>query len=410
VSTAALDLRRVRSDFPALAQRVHGHRLVYLDNAATTQKPNAVLEAMTAFYVRDCANVHRGAHELSGRASSAYEGARARIGRFIGAASPGEIIFVKGATEGINLVAHALFRRGLSVGDEIVVTSLEHHANFVPWQRLSEDTGAKLRIAPIDGAGALRLDVLESIIQDKTRVVAVAHVSNALGTVNSIESIVEIAHRHGALVLVDGAQAAPHMKLDMRALGADFYVFSAHKLYGPFGIGVLYAREACLEWMAPYQTGGGMVQRVLPERTTFLPHPAKLEAGTPNVAGAVGFAAAVDYLEALGMDRVERHDRDLLDYASGALSKLGGVRLIGTAPKRAALCSFVLDAVHAHDLATILDREGVAIRAGHHCAQPVMDHFGVASTARASFGIYNGEDDVDALVDGIRTAAKVFGP
>jgi cysteine desulfurase/selenocysteine lyase len=405
-----LDLARVRGDFPALGQRVHGKRLVYLDNAATTQKPSAVLEATHEFYVHSSANVHRGAHELSGRASAAYESARETVQRFIGAERSREVVFVKGATEAINLVAHALFRRGLSSDDEIVVTALEHHANFVPWQRLAEDTGAKLCIVPLDEHGALRLDVFESMVGPRTRIVAVAQVSNALGTKNPIEALSARAKRHGALVLVDGAQAAPHMAIDVKALGADFYTFSAHKIYGPFGIGVLYAKDEHLEWMAPYQTGGGMVERVTAAKTTFLPHPARFEAGTPNVAGAVGFASAVDYLSALGMQAIERHERALLQYATESLSRIEGVRLIGTARERAAICSFVLESAHAHDVGTILDREGVAIRVGHHCAQPVMDHFGVTATARASFGIYNGEDDVDALVDAIRAAKRVFGP
>jgi cysteine desulfurase/selenocysteine lyase len=370
--TPTLDVERVRADFPILHQEVHGKPLVYLDNAATTHKPRAVIEALVRFYERDSANIHRGLHELSRRSTDAYEGARARLASFLGAAAPEEIVFVRGATEGINLVAQSFLRGRLGHGDEIVISHLEHHANIVPWQLLARETGAKLRVAPVNDAGEIRLDEMARMIGPRTRLVSVGHVSNALGTVNPVREIVAMAQERGVPVLLDGAQAVSRMPVDVRELGCDFYVLSGHKLYGPTGIGVLWGRRELLEAMPPYQGGGDMIVHVSFEGTTFAAAPTRFEAGTPNIAGAVGLAAAVDWLEALGREAVGAHEDALLREATRRLAEIPEVRLIGTARERAGAVSFVLEDIHPHDVGTFLDREGIAIRAGHHCAQPIM--------------------------------------
>jgi cysteine desulfurase/selenocysteine lyase len=406
--TPTLDVERVRADFPILHQEVHGKPLVYLDNAATTHKPRAVIEALVRFYERDSANIHRGLHELSRRSTDAYEGARARLASFLGAAAPEEIVFVRGATEGINLVAQSFLRGRLGHGDEIVISHLEHHANIVPWQLLARETGAKLRVAPVNDAGEIRLDEMARMIGPRTRLVSVGHVSNALGTVNPVREIVAMAQERGVPVLLDGAQAVSRMPVDVRELGCDFYVLSGHKLYGPTGIGVLWGRRELLEAMPPYQGGGDMIVHVSFEGTTFAAAPTRFEAGTPNIAGAVGLAAAVDWLEALGREAVGAHEDALLREATRRLAEIPEVRLIGTARERAGAVSFVLEDIHPHDVGTFLDREGIAIRAGHHCAQPTMDRFDVPATVRASFAAYNRLDEVDALIEGVRNVVGFF--
>jgi cysteine desulfurase/selenocysteine lyase len=404
-----LDMRLVRADFPALRQSVHGKPLVYLDNAATTQKPEQVMAAMYKYYSEDNANVHRGAHTLSERATRAYEGARGIVARFLGAAEDREIIFTRGATEAINLVAQTYGRRHVGAGDEVVVTEMEHHSNIVPWQILCEEKGARLAVAPVNDAGELVLEKFEALLNDRTRIVAVTHVSNALGTVNPIRTIVDMAHARGIPVLVDGAQAVPHLPVDVRALDADWYVFSGHKVYGPTGIGALYGKADVLGAMPPWQGGGDMIRSVSFDGTTYNDIPYRFEAGTPHIAGAVGLGAALEYVEGLGRARVEAHESDLLAYADEALDTVPGLRRIGTATDRAGAVSFVLADIHPHDIATVLDTKGIAIRAGHHCAQPVMKRFGVPATARASFACYNTREDVDALVAGLNSAREVFG-
>jgi cysteine desulfurase/selenocysteine lyase len=399
---------QVREDFPALSQTVYGKPLVYLDNAATTQKPRAVIEAMNRFYLTGCANIHRGVHLLSERATAAYEQARVTVQRFLNAAQAREIIFVRGATEAINLVAQTYGRVNVGRGDEVLITELEHHSNIVPWQMLCQENGALLRVAPIDDRGEVRLEEFEKLLGPRTRLVSVAHVSNALGTVNPVRRIVETAHRWNVPVMLDGAQAAPHLKVDVQALGCDFYAFSGHKLYGPTGIGVLYGRAALLEAMPPYQGGGDMISSVTFEHTTYNELPYKFEAGTPHIAGAIGLAAAIDYLNQLGLDEIAAYEHELLAYATAALTRIPGLRLIGTAREKAAVLSFVIDGVHPHDVGTILDREGIAVRAGHHCAQPVMERFGVPATTRASLAFYNTMEEIDALVRGIRAVKEVF--
>jgi len=399
---------QVREDFPALSQTVYGKPLVYLDNAATTQKPRAVIEAMNRFYLTGCANIHRGVHLLSERATAAYEQARVTVQRFLNAAQAREIIFVRGATEAINLVARTYGRVNVGRGDEVLITELEHHSNIVPWQMLCQENGALLRVAPIDDRGEVRLEEFEKLLGPRTRLVSVAHVSNALGTVNPVRRIVETAHRWNVPVMLDGAQAAPHLKVDVQALGCDFYAFSGHKLYGPTGIGVLYGRAALLEAMPPYQGGGDMISSVTFEHTTYNELPYKFEAGTPHIAGAIGLAAAIDYLNQLGLDEIAAYEHELLAYATAALTRIPGLRLIGTAREKAAVLSFVIDGVHPHDVGTILDREGIAVRAGHHCAQPVMERFGVPATTRASLAFYNTMEEIDALVRGIRAVKEVF--
>jgi len=406
---ARFDVARVRADFPTLAQQVRGKPLVYLDNAATSQKPRAVLDALERYYRCDNANVHRGVHALSERATRAYEEARAKVRAFLNAASEREIVFVRGATEGVNLVASTWGRANVRAGDEILISAMEHHSNIVPWQLLCEQVGARLRVAPIDDTGALVFEEFERLLGERTRLVAMVHCSNALGTINPVRRVIERAHAAGAVVLLDGAQAAPHLAIDVRALDCDFYVFSSHKVYGPTGIGVLYGKERLLEAMPPYQGGGDMIKAVTFERTVYNDLPYKFEAGTPHIAGAVGLGAAIDYLGALGLDAVAAHEHDLLAYATEAVTAIPGVRLIGTAPEKAAILSFTLEGVHPHDIGTVLDHEGVAIRAGHHCAMPVMQRFGVPATARASFGLYNTREDVDALVRGLERVRELFG-
>jgi cysteine desulfurase/selenocysteine lyase len=405
----ALDVAAVRAEFPILQQEVHGRPLVYLDNAATTQKPRAVIDAIRGYYERDNANVHRGVHVLSQRATAGFEAARESLARFLGAAEAREIVFTRNATEAINLVAQAWGRANLRPGDEVLITAMEHHSNIVPWQMAAEATGARLRVAPIDDSGALLVDEFERLLGPRTRMVAVSHLSNALGTINPVGTLAAMAHRVGAVVLADGAQAAYHMPVDVRALGVDFYVVTGHKLYGPTGIGALYGRADLLEAMPPWQGGGDMIRSVTFERSTWNVLPYKFEAGTPNIAGAIGLGAAVEWLSALGMARVQAHEADLLAYGTTALEAVRGLRLIGTAPEKSSILSFVLDGVHPHDIGTIVDREGVAIRTGHHCAQPVMDRFGVAATARASLAAYNTRADIDALVRALHAVHEVFG-
>jgi cysteine desulfurase/selenocysteine lyase len=405
---AGFDVSQVRADFPILKVNVHGKPLVYLDNAATSQKPQVVLAAITHYYTAENANIHRGVHALSELATQDHERARIKVQHFIHAADPSEIIFVRGTTEGINLVAQTYGRTHVGAGDEIIISALEHHSNIVPWQILCEQQGARLRVIPVNDSGELLLDEFEKLLGPKTRLVAVAHVSNALGTIVPLRKVVEIAHGKKVPVLVDGAQAAPHLRIDVQALGCDFYTLSGHKMYGPMGIGVLYGKRELLDAMPPYQGGGDMISSVTFEKTLYNKLPYKFEAGTPDVSGAIALGAAIDYLTALDLDRVAAHEHELLLYATKALSSIPGVRLIGTAKSKAAVISFVMDNVHAHDVGTILDQEGIAVRTGHHCAQPLMQRFGVEATARASFALYNTKEEVDALVEGIHKVREVF--
>ena len=406
--TPSFDPYAVRGDFHILFERINGKPLVYLDNAATTQKPRAVIDTITHYYELDNANIHRGVHQLSQRATHEYEAARRLVSDFLHAASPNEIIFVRGATEGINLVAQTYGRAHLREGDEILITAMEHHSNIVPWQMLCQEKGAQLRVAPINDHGELLLDEFARLLNPKTKIVAVAHVSNALGTINPLPHIIELAHRHNAVVVVDGAQAVPHLAVDVLALDCDFYAFSGHKIYGPTGIGVLYGKAAVLEAMPPYQGGGDMISSVTFEKTTYNKIPHKFEAGTPHIAGVIGLGAAIAYVMQLGLDNIAHHEHDLLAYATQALSAVPGVRLIGTANEKAAVLSFVVEGIHPHDIGTVLDQEGIAIRTGHHCAQPVMDRFGVPATARASFGLYNTHEEVDLLVRAMQRVREVF--
>ena len=402
------DVDRIRKDFPALHQEVHGKPLVYLDSAATSQKPQVVIDTLVDYYARDNANVHRGVHRLSERATEAYEAARGAIQRHLNAASSREIVFVRQATEGINLVAASFGRAFVGAGDEVVISAIEHHANIVPWQMLCEEKGAVLRVIPVDDRGDLIMEAYARLLGPRTRLVAVTQVSNALGTVTPIKEIIDLAHRQNVPVLVDGAQAVPHQRVDVQALGCDFYVFSGHKAFGPTGIGVLYGREAWLERMPPYQGGGDMIKVVTFERTIYNELPYKFEAGTPHIAGAIGLAAALDYIAGLGLDRMADYEHELLDHGTALLSAIPGVRLVGTARVKAAVLSFVLDGVHAHDLGTILDHQGVAIRAGHHCAMPVMARFGVPATARASLAFYNTRAELHVLAEAIDQAREIF--
>ena len=406
---APLDVERVRKDFPVLDQEVRGKPLVYLDSAATSQKPRAVIDAIARYYLEDNANVHRGVHLLSERATLAYEAAREKVQRFINARHAEEIIFVRGTTEAINLVAQTYGRRRVRPGDEILITVMEHHSNIVPWQMLCEEKGAILQVAPMDDDGQLVLDELERLIGPRTKLVALGHVSNALGTIHPVHRIVEMAHRRKIPVLLDGAQAVPHLAVDVQALGCDFYAFSGHKLFGPTGIGVLYGRSELLEEMPPWQGGGDMISSVTFEKTTWNKLPYKFEAGTPDIAGAIGLGAAIDYVSALGLPAIAAHEHDLLAYATEALREVPGLRLIGTAKEKASVLSFLFGEVHPHDIGTILDREGIAIRTGHHCAQPLMRRLGVAATARASLAFYNRREDIDALVAGLHKVREVFG-
>ncbi len=407
--TDEYNITRIRQDFPILKRIVNDRPLVYLDNAATTQKPQAVIDSLCEYYKTTNANIHRGVHELSVRATEAYEQARAKAQRFIGAARAEEIIFVRSTTEAINLVAQSYARPRLQEGDEILITELEHHSNIVPWQLVCGQTGARLRVVPINDRGEVRLEKFESLVGPRTKLVAVGYVSNALGTVNPVEEIAAIAHRHGAVVLIDGAQAAPHVKVDVRDIGCDFYAFSSHKVYGPTGVGVLYGKKELLENMPPYQGGGDMIKDVTFDRTVYNDLPFRFEAGTPNIAGTVAFGTALDYVNKTGLEKIDSYEADLLQYATTALAEIPEVRLIGTAAKKVAVLSFVVEGVHAHDVGTVLDQLGIAVRTGHHCAQPVMRHFGLTATARASIGLYNTKADVDALVAGVRKVVEVFG-
>ncbi len=404
----AFDVQRVRRDFPILNQRIHGKPLVYLDNAATTQKPQAVIDAMVRSYAEDNANIHRGVHLLSERATRAYEEAREKVRAFMNAPDAREIIFVRGTTEAINMVAQTFGRVNIGKGDEVLVTEMEHHSNIVPWQLICEEKGAQLKVIPITDEGELRIDLVDGLITDRTRIVAVVHVSNSLGTINPIASIVEKAHARGVPVLVDGAQAVAHMPVDVQALGCDFYALSGHKLFGPTGIGVLWGRLPLLEKMPPYQGGGDMISAVTFRKTTFNVVPNKFEAGTPNIAGSVGLGAAIDYLQAIDLTAMQAYERELLTYGTRALTAVPGIRMVGTASKKASILSFVMEDVHPHDIGTILDQEGVAIRTGHHCTQPLMERMGVPATARASLALYNTKEEIDALVGALARVREIF--
>jgi cysteine desulfurase/selenocysteine lyase len=409
METKIIDWSALRKDFPILDQQVHGKPLIYFDNAATSQKPREVIDALVHYYEHDNANVHRGIHELSNRATCAYEAARARTAKFINARSADEIVFTRGTTEGINLVAHCFGRTHVGPGDEIVISAMEHHSNIVPWQILCEEKGATLRVVPINDDGEFLIEEYEKLLGPKTKLVAVTQASNALGTINPIREIVNIAHSRRIPVLVDGAQALAHMAVDVQALDCDFLAFSGHKLYAPTGIGVLYGKAEWLEAMPPYQGGGEMINSVTFEKTTYARIPHKFEAGTPNIGGAVGLGAAIDYVRQIGLDRIAAHEHELLAYATRSVGGVPGLRIIGTARRKASILSFVLEGIHPHDIGTILDQEGVAIRAGHHCAQPVMQRFDVAATARASLGCYNTKEEVDALVAALHKVREVFG-
>jgi len=404
----AFDVERVRKDFPILHRTVNGKPLIYLDNAATSQKPQVVIDAITRYYETENANIHRGVHYLSQRATEDYEAARQTIRSYLNASAAHEIIFVRGATEGINLVAQTYGRRHVGAGDEVLITAMEHHSNIVPWQLLCEEKGAKLRVAPINDDGELIVDEFEKLLSARTRIVAIPHVSNALGTIVPIRRIVEIAHARNIPVLVDGAQAVQHIPVDVQALDCDFYVFSGHKIYGPTGSGALYGKTALLEAMPPYQGGGDMISSVTFEKTLFNKLPHKFEAGTPNISGGIGLGRALEYVNSLGVENIAAHEADVLNYATGALSAIPDLRLIGTAKEKASVLSFVLDGIHPHDIGTILDQEGIAIRTGHHCAQPVMLRFNIPATARASLALYNTREEIDALCNGIEKVREVF--
>jgi len=407
-AATAFNVDRIREDFPILREKVHGKPLVYLDNAATSQKPKAVIDSLVDYYTHYNANVHRAVHLLSTRATAACDDSREKVRRFINAGSTNEIVFVRGTTEGLNLVAQTHGRQNIGPGDEVLISGLEHHSNIVPWQILCEEKQARLRVVHIDDRGVVPLDEFEKALHERTRLVAISHVSNALGTVNPLADMIKMAHRWNAPVVVDGAQAAPHMHVDVRALDADFYAFSGHKLFGPTGIGVLYGKEALFNAMPPFQGGGDMIRSVTFEKTTYNDLPYKFEAGTPDIAGIIGIGAAIDYVNDVGMDAIAAYEQELLEYATDAVSQLEGVRIIGTAPNKASVISFVVDNAHPHDVGTVLDREGIAVRTGHHCAQPVMDRFGIAATTRASLAFYNTREEVDALIDGIRRVQEFF--
>jgi cysteine desulfurase/selenocysteine lyase len=406
--TAPYDVQAVRKDFPILASTMRGKPLVFLDSAASAQKPRAVIDALVDFYSRGYANVHRGVYQLSAEATAAFEGTRDVVQRFIGARDRREVVFVRNATEAINLVARTWAEVNLDAGDEIVITALEHHANIVPWQMLGERRGTRLRVAPIDERGDVVLDAYEALLGDRTKLVALSHVSNALGTINPLAEMIALAKERGITVLVDGAQAVPHMAVDVAGLGCDFYAFSGHKLFGPSGIGVLWGRLPLLDAMPPFMGGGDMIETVTFEKTTYAPVPSKFEAGTPDIAGAVGLRAAIGYLESIGQDRIAAWEHELLEYATESLSAIDGLRIIGTAREKAAVVSFVIDGVHAHDVGTALDQAGVAVRVGHHCAQPLMEIFGVPATARASFSLYNTREEIDVLTEAVRQTLEIF--
>jgi cysteine desulfurase/selenocysteine lyase len=408
-SRAPFDVAAIRADFPALAQTVHGRSLVYLDNAATTQKPQPVIDAIARYYEHDNANVHRGVHALSERATEAYEGARQKVRAFVNASSVAEIVFTRNATESINLVARAWGDANVGAGDEVLITTMEHHSNIVPWQLLCERRGAALKVIPIDDQGDLVMEEFDRLLSPRTKIVAVTHLSNALGTINPVAEITTRAKAAGAAVLIDGSQAAYHMAVDVRALGADFYVFTGHKLYGPTGMGVLYGRESVLDGMPPFLGGGDMIRTVTLERSTWNDLPYKFEAGTPHIAGAIGLGAAIDYVRGIGFDAIGAHEARLLARATEAVASVPGTRIVGTARRKASVVSFVMAGIHPHDIGTIVDREGVAIRTGHHCAQPVMDRFGIPATARASFAMYNTIEEIDTLVAALNRARSLMG-
>lgn len=407
--TELLDVDRLRQDFPIFSGQPDDKPLVYLDSAASTQKPSSVIEAMNTFYRESYANIHRGVYALSMEATEAFEDARSKVQRFISARESREIVFVRGATEAINLVAGTLVRQRLKAGDEILISTLEHHSNIVPWQSICEEKGGTLQVAPINDNGEVCLEAFEKALSSRTRIVAIAHVSNALGTVNPVAEMVRMAHRREIPVLVDGAQAAPHLQVDVQALDCDFYAFSGHKVYGPTGVGVLYGKASLLEDMPPYQFGGEMIQSVSFERTSYKPIPHRFEAGTPDIVGVIGLGAALDYLNVVGLGNIAAHESELLSHATQALSLVPGVQIIGRPECKAGVLSFVVEGAHPHDVGTILDQEGIAIRGGHHCAQPLMDRLGLPATARASFGLYNCHAEVDRLVDGVRKVREIFG-
>jgi len=406
---ATFDVNKVRDDFPILKQTVNGNPLVYLDNGATSQKPQSVIDAIVRYYTTTNYNVHRGVHTLSQQATEDYEGARSKIGKFINAGDDQEIIFTRNTTEGINLVAHSYARHNVGPGDDIIVSNMEHHSNIVPWQMVCEEKGANLRVVPIDDNGELLMDEYEKMLGPRTKLVSITHVSNALGTILPAAQIIKMAHAHGAPVLLDGAQAVPHMPVDMKELDCDFYAFSGHKLFGPTGIGILYGKAEYLEAMPPFMGGGDMIKSVTFEKTIYNDLPYKFEAGTPDIAGAIALGAAVDYVSNLGFDQITAHEEELLRYGTQALSSISGVKLIGTARHKAGILSFIMDNAHPHDIGTILDEQGIAIRTGHHCAQPVMQRFQIPATARASMAFYNTKEDIDALVKGIDRVLEVFG-
>ncbi|MBT3504442.1 MAG: cysteine desulfurase [Piscirickettsiaceae bacterium] len=405
---SGLDIQAIRKDFPILEQEIYGFPLAYLDNAASSQKPVQVIDAVANYYRKDNANVHRGVHRLSQRATDAYEGARSKVRGFLNAQSDKEIVFVRGATEAINLVAHSFVRPMLNSGDEILISHMEHHANIVPWQMLCDDVGAKLVVIPMTQRGELDLSTFDDLLTAKTKIMAVGQVSNALGTINPVKMMTEKAHAKGIPVLIDGAQAVPHMPADVQDLDCDFYVFSGHKMFAPTGIGALYGKQALLEEMVPWQGGGDMILSVSFEKTQYNELPYKFEAGTPNISGAIGLGAAIDYMQSIGIPELAAYEHSLLDYATQKVGELEGIQIIGTAEKKASVLSFMIDGVHPHDVGTIFDQQGVAIRTGHHCAQPVMQFFGIPATARASFAFYNTMDEVDALVDAIQKVQELF--
>jgi cysteine desulfurase / selenocysteine lyase len=405
---AGFDVEKIRAEFPVLKQKVHGKPLIYLDSAATSQKPLAVIEAIRKFYEVDCANIHRGVHELSQRSTAAYEQTRAKAKQFLNARSKTELIFVRGATEAINLVSQTWGRKCVKAGDEIIVSAMEHHSNIVPWQMLCEEKGATLRVIPMNDCGELLLDEYAKLLSPRTRMVAISHVSNALGTINPVGEMIAMAHKAGALALIDGAQAVPHLKVDVQALDADFYAFSGHKVFGPTGIGMLYGKAKLLNAMPPYQGGGDMIRAVTFEKTTYNDLPYKFEAGTPDISGGIGLGAALDYVNRIGLDKIAAYEHELLLHGTEALSRVPGLRIIGTAREKAAVISFVMEGVHPHDIGTVLDRMGIAVRTGHHCAQPVMDRFCVPATTRASLAFYNTPAEIDALAAGLGKVKEMF--
>jgi cysteine desulfurase/selenocysteine lyase len=407
-AAVGFDVARIRRDFPILRERAHGRPLVYLDNAATSQKPRAVIDALVRYYTTENANVHRGVHLLSERATAAYENARRTVETFVNAESDREIVFTRGTTESINLVAQSWGRANVGAGDEILITGLEHHSNIVPWQMLAEEKHARLRVAPIDDRGEVILEEYERLLGPRTKIAALAYVSNALGTVNPVARMIETAHRHGAVVLIDGAQSAPHLATDVQALDCDFFAFSGHKVFGPTGIGVLYGKARLLDAMPPWQGGGDMIRSVTFERTLYNDLPYKFEAGTPHIAGAVGLAVAIDYVRGVGIEEIAAYEHELLEYGTERLTRIAGLSLVGTAREKAAVLSFTLEGVHPHDVATVLDRRGIAVRAGHHCAQPVMERYGLSATSRASLAFYNTREEIDALAAGIEAVKEIF--